>query len=118
MNHEITKIKLESIVLTRLEGGKFDCDQPIVVKSWAAADRQLRVWSSTAPRQGYDKCSFQILFNDASGEYTGRYDLKHSTCRQEDGQGIDLARRVRSHLEACIFHGSVEAQAFLNTYQI
>jgi hypothetical protein len=44
---------------------------------WAAADKVLFDWSSTAPKEGgYDKVDFGIIYDDGE-KYTGRYDLKH-----------------------------------------
>lgn len=60
---------------------------------WREADSVLYRWSITAPKQGYDKCDFQIEFDDGA-VYNGRFDLKHC-----DIEIPDLSRHVSSHVK-------------------
>lgn len=84
-------IRVKSITLTRGEGPAAECDRPQTVSSWTSANRVLRQWSETAPKdcQTYDKCDFTITFEDGE-TYEGRYDLKHWACGYPD-----LAKHVR-----------------------
>jgi len=76
-------IKVRSITLTRAEGRHEEVGKPITLQKgqhpdmWAAADKVLYGWSTTAPKEGgYDKCDFVIEYDDGE-KYTGRYDLYH-----------------------------------------
>ena len=70
-------IKVKGITITRAEGTIEEVDRPKTVSSFEEADRVLREWSETAPKElGYDKCDFTISYEDGE-TYKGRYDLKH-----------------------------------------
>ena len=76
-------IKVRSITLTRAEGRHEEVGKPITLLKgqhpdmWAAADKVLYGWSTTAPKEGgYDKCDFVIEYDDGE-KYTGRFDLYH-----------------------------------------
>ena len=76
-------IKVRSITLTRAEGRHGEVDKPITLHKgqhpdiWAAADKVLFGWSTTAPKEGgYHKCDFVVEYEDGE-KYTGRFDLYH-----------------------------------------
>lgn len=70
--------KATEITLTRAEGPSSESRKPIVVKTFAAADKVLRQWAKTAPDDGaYDKCD--ITLNLASGSvHKARFNLTRS----------------------------------------
>lgn len=67
--------KASEITLTRVEGPSSLCRKPVVVTTFAAADKVLRQWARTAPDDGaYDKCD--ITLNLATGSvHKTRFDL-------------------------------------------
>lgn len=65
------------ITITRAEGPAHLCGKPIAATTFAEANRALWQMSTTAPTQGYDKCDFKIVAEEAELEYDGRYDLEH-----------------------------------------
>lgn len=80
-------IQPRSITLTRAEGRIEETGKPIMLHKWqhpdiwAAADKVLFDWSSTAPKDGsYHKVDFTVEYEDGK-TYTGRYDLVHHTRR-------------------------------------
>lgn len=98
-------IKVKSIRLVRAEGPAEECDKPQTVSSWLEANRVLRQWSETAPREGgYDKCDFTITYEDGE-TYEGRYDLKHWSCEPPD-----LAEHVRGFVT---FHAGRRKPAWM-----
>ena len=91
--------KVVKIELRRGEGASIDCGKWHTLYSWEEADRLLKKWSITAPKDGgYDKCDFKISFDD-DDKYQGRYDLKHWSCKQDSGLEISLAQHVKGFLE-------------------
>jgi len=103
-------IRAKSIVLTRAEGPAAECDKPLKVSSWTDADRVLRQWSETAPKdcRTYDKCDFVITYEDGE-TYEGRYDLKHWTCEYPN-----LGKHVRNFVA---FHAGQYKPAWMSEEQ-
>ncbi|MCA8270374.1 hypothetical protein [Burkholderia vietnamiensis] len=74
------RIGVKRITVTRGEGPADLCGKQKSVSTFDHANLVLSRWSATAPDSGgYDKCDFEIEFQDGS-TYQGRYDLKHFTC--------------------------------------
>lgn len=91
-------ISVKAIELTRIEGPIGECDNLYEFATYEQANNMLRAWSDSAPKTGgYDKCDFKITFEDFE-TYEGRYDLRHWSCGQDEGTGINLRQRIRDHL--------------------
>lgn len=70
------KVKVTEIQLTRLEGSFVTEEDKVAVDAWEKAERVLRAWALTVPRNGaYDKVNFHIKWEDGH-EYSGRFNLK------------------------------------------
>ena len=68
----------KEITLVRGEGPTEECDQPVMVGSYAEASAVLARWARTAPASGgYDKCDFSVSWEDGE-TYEGRYDLQNT----------------------------------------
>jgi hypothetical protein len=74
------------ITLTRAEGPSYQCGKPETADTFARANQILWRWSTTAPREGYDKCDFLIEDAEADFRYQGRYDLQNFTVQAPDLQ--------------------------------
>lgn len=108
------KIPANTIELTRLEGRIEECGKVYSFNSFPEANKQLRHWSLSAPKTGgYDKCRFNVIFEDGQ-EYEGRYDLKHISCEQDEGPTINLRERIASH---CRFMAGRERPSWMNDTQ-
>lgn len=77
------KIRPVEIAVTRLEGRTDQCGKPRTVKDptgtrdlYLEASGILNGWGFDTRRGGYDKCRFEITFEDGE-KYVGRYDLYH-----------------------------------------
>jgi hypothetical protein len=74
-----------------------------VCTSYTEAENVLRKWSRTAPQTGgYDKCDFEIHFEDGS-VYKGRYDLTYC-------DSCDIAGHV---LDFLMFHSGQKCPSHL-----
>lgn len=103
------KIHVKSITITRAEGPAEECDRPQTVSSFEEADRVLREWSETAPKElGYDKCDFTITWEDGE-TYKGRYDLKYWATEYPN-----LGKHVRDFIT---FHAGKQKPAWMTAEQ-
>lgn len=103
------KIHVKSITITRAEGTIEEVDRPKTISSFEEADRVLREWSETAPKElGYDKCDFTITYEDGE-TYKGRYDLKHWATEYPN-----LGKHVREFLT---FHAGKRKPAWMTEEQ-
>lgn len=97
-----TTAKITAVTVTRLEGLIEECDRPQRFTNLADANRQLTVWSHTAPEGGcYDKCSFAIEL-DGELAYEGRYDLTN-------GETPSIARHISRRRDWARESGMVDA---------
>lgn len=74
-------IQAKAITLIRFEGPINETDKPITFHAdkgnvWDQAQSELTKWSRTAPKLGYDKCRFEILYEDGH-QFNGRIDIQH-----------------------------------------
>ncbi|RCW41605.1 LPD25 domain-containing protein [Paenibacillus prosopidis] len=93
-----THVQVKRIVITRGEGPSAECGKPRLAKTWEEANEILKRMALTAPKQGYDKTDFEILFTNGD-IYNGRYDLT-----QEDRISGNLYEHVKGH---CEFYGGI-----------
>lgn len=84
------KIRVQRILITRIEGPSKLCDIPKLYLSWELAKMGLARDNSTYPEQGYDKHKFEVVFTDGY-VYSGRLDVKKLTCADNDQ---DVKRHV------------------------
>lgn len=98
---------VKEVHLLRAEGSG-DTNNKYILPSYEAANALLSEWSKTAPSGGgYDKCDFMVVFNDEeSTEYNGTYGLRHFSCKQEEGDSINLSKRIR---DFCEFSAGLES---------
>ncbi|MEJ7805006.1 MAG: hypothetical protein WKG03_03670 [Telluria sp.] len=103
-----------NITLIRSEGPDYLCSKPVQCHSFYDATSALRNWSWTAPKSGYDKCSFTILDGATGVHYEGRYDLKHWSV-----ESPCLQKHVVRHLEyAATPYGQTEPRVDSAEYQL
>lgn len=92
----MSKIKVQSITITRIEGPLHLCDKPKTFRNYNAAHSWLLSYSHTFPKTGgYNKHDFSITFEDES-VYSGRLDCKHLSCKDND---LDIQEHIRSMAE-------------------
>lgn len=73
------------ITLRRSEGPNSVAGTTHSCNTFAEADKVLREWSATAPREsGYDKCDFVVVDEPANIDYAGCYRLAHWSREQPD----------------------------------
>ena len=82
------------IEITRLEGPSQLCDRTNVFSNYAEARSFLNGCSHTFPKQGYDKHSFKVIF-DNGDTHEGRLDCKHFSCENND---LDLEDHVKKFI--------------------
>lgn len=83
INYNKGKIAVRYIIIERAEGLISECDKPITIKTWLAANEALSSMAITAPKNGaYDKCDFIVVFQDGK-TYSGRYDLHYEPEKNE-----------------------------------
>lgn len=70
----MSKVKVERIEITRIEGPSELCGKTRVFKTWAGAKFGLLEYNSTYPEMGYDKHKFIVYFEDGQ-TYSGRLDV-------------------------------------------
>lgn len=92
------RIQIKTLKLVRAEGPSAECGPAKIsttgLQAMQDAQTQLRRWADTAPAKGgYDKCDFDLEFEDGS-QYDGRYDLKHWSL-----ENVDLPGHMRGFLE-------------------
>lgn len=79
--------QVTSVWLRRAEGPINELTEWLEFGTFEDANRQLRVWASTAPDSGgYDKCDFKIVYNNNEEDdaYEGRFDLERKHWGQPD----------------------------------
>lgn len=91
------KVKVTSITLNRGEGPSSECNKPVTVPNFAAANAILRRWSWTASKSGgSDKVDFSVTYKD--GEvYEGCFLLKHPNAPHQTGS-TTLDGHIRTFL--------------------
>jgi hypothetical protein len=107
----MAKVKVKTIVITRLDG-PIENSYDVVLGKWVETDLILKYWAKTAPSGGYyDSCHFRVLFEDGN-TYSGTYRL-----RQHDAFLKDLlARHINKICEATCMGWN--ADDFLSKYDI
>jgi hypothetical protein len=97
-------IKVTEIWLNRAEGPTQDVGQK-KVKSFADANRVIKNWATSAPKNGgYDKVDFKVTWED--GEvYEGRYDMTY-----EDTWKANIGDQIRRFM---LFHSGLERPYWL-----
>jgi hypothetical protein len=93
----MTKIKVESITVNRIEGKSVSAiPRELTVDNWRMAELFIGAHAATSPRkgEGYDKTDFTIVYADGF-EYSGRIDLNFHMIRKED----NLEKHVKANLE-------------------
>jgi hypothetical protein len=88
-----TAVKVKRITIVRGEGPSKECGIEHVVYGWKEANEILMKMAFTAPKKGYDKTDFSILFTNGD-IYSGTYDLTF-----KDHIEGDLYRHVAEHCE-------------------
>jgi hypothetical protein len=97
-------IKVKGIFLSRAEGPTRDLGQR-TVKSFEAANRVLKDWATSAPRDGsYNKVDFRVVWDDDES-YEGRYDLTY-----EDTWKANLGDQIRRFM---LYHSGLERPFYL-----
>jgi len=70
------------ITIKRLEGSLEDCVE-FKVESFKQADKMINIMSRTAPKEGYDKTRFEVVYNEDCS-YEGRLDLSKRYLEEEN----------------------------------
>ena len=97
-------IKVKGIFLSRAEGPTRDLGQR-TVKSFEAANRVLKDWATSAPRDGsYNKVDFRVVWDDDES-YEGRNDLTY-----EDTWKANLGDQIRRFM---LYHSGLERPFYL-----
>ena len=101
---KLIKVKVREVNILWSEGHHDHTLGPLSFPSLAMASARMAGWSLEASKVGYDKTAFMVGWADGT-EYAGRYDLHHSSERQDNPNGrVDLADHIRAHMT---FYGGV-----------
>lgn len=76
-------VGIKEITIIRREGPKSECGKEHKTDSWEGANEILFNMAWNAPKVGYDKVDFKIIFQDGQ-KYIGRYDLVHRSVEMPD----------------------------------
>lgn len=99
-------IKVKGIFLNRAEGPTRDLGQR-TVKSLEAANRVIKEWATSAPRDGsYHKVDFRVVWDDDES-YEGRYDMTY-----EDTWKANLGDQIRRFM---LYHSGLERPFYLSS---
>lgn len=114
--HKAVKIELE-----RAEGPAEACCKVVFegLGCWDKATAQLRAWSATAPKMGYDKCDFIVTYDDGN-TYDGRYDNYRLDNPSHEGSLADHVAQQSYFMAGkwCPAHMTAEQyEAYLREYQ-
>ncbi|MGG3471636.1 hypothetical protein ABES02_29735 [Neobacillus pocheonensis] len=94
----MTHVQVKRIVIVRGEGPSAECGKKGIASSWDEANEILKRMALTAPKEGYYKTDFEILFTNGF-IYQGCYELE-----QRDRVYGNLYEHVKSN---CEFYGGI-----------
>jgi hypothetical protein len=108
------KTKIREITLIRKEGTPEECITVHGIDDYAEADEQLRLWSESAPIDGDShNCLYVLIFED-NEIYEGVYQLRHSSCKCDEGNEINLREQIGQH---CRFVAGLDRPEGMNDIQ-